>query len=62
MTIIDLKIDTNNNTLFIYFAVTIGCGGISRENCTFFDSPAGIGAGACAATICKNTPGICSVS
>ena len=43
-------------------SVTLGCGGVSRENCTYFDSPAAFGGGQCAATICKINDGICSVT
>ena len=40
----------------------MGCGGISSENCTYFDSPAGVTAGLCFASICRVNEDICSVS
>ena len=47
--------------VIFYKIVTLGCGGVSSENSTYFDSPAGVGAGQCAVTICKVNSDICKV-
>lgn len=46
---------------FFFKIVTLGCGGSSSENSTYFDAPAGVGAGHCAATICKVNSDVCKV-
>jgi len=40
---------------------TLGCGGQSSENSTYFENPAGVGAGQCTATICKVNSDICKL-
>jgi hypothetical protein len=44
-----------------HFPVTLGCGGTSSQNCTYFESSGTVGAGQCAATICKCSSDICQV-
>ena len=39
---------------------SVGCGGASSENCTYFEATS-VGDGECKATICKTNPGICQV-
>ncbi len=41
-------------------AVTIGCGGTSSQNCTYFDSN-NVMSGACTATICPCGNNICQI-
>ena len=43
-----------------YISVTIGCGGSTSENCTYFEY-AGSNSGACNARICKVNSGICQI-
>ena len=38
------------------------CGASFRENCTYFESPATVSAGACAFEVCRCQPGVCQVS
>ncbi len=40
--------------------VSVGCGGVSSENCTYFDV-GGAPNGACSATICPCSTGICQL-
>ncbi len=43
-------------------SVSVGCGEMSSENCTYFNSEAVVQAGACRATICPCGSDICQAS
>ena len=45
-----------------FILVTLGCGGKSSQNCTYFESSTAPGAGACGITICECSTDICQVS
>ena len=45
---------------FYKFSVTLGCGGSSSENCTYFEVT-GANDGACSAQICKISSDVCQV-
>ena len=47
-------------TVFHLYAVSVNCGGMSSENCTYFDSDTTM-AGGCQATICPCNDNICQV-
>ncbi len=49
------------NVIFIYIPVTLTCGEVSSENCTYFESSSPV-AGACTVTICPCNNDICQVS
>ena len=53
--------DTFSRPSFIWSAVSLGCGGMSSENCTYFTSGTGISAGQCRLTICRCDSNICQV-
>ncbi len=44
------------------YPVSGTCGASFRENCTYFESPATVSAGACAFEVCRCQPGVCQVS
>ncbi len=60
-----LKIFSNkvnyNSMLNPNFAVTLNCGGMTNENCTYFNSET-IQAGSCKATVCPCNDNICQVT
>jgi hypothetical protein len=43
------------------FSVQIGCGGVARQNCTFFTSSTSVAAGSCGIKVCKCSSDICQV-
>ena len=45
----------------IFFTVTLGCGGNSNQNCTYFESSGTASAGACVAKICPCNSNVCQV-
>ena len=45
-----------------FILVTIGCGGSSSENCTYFEVSSLTTTGACSGKICKLSSDICQVS
>ena len=53
--------DKNTWIELFYFTVTVGCGGSSSENCTYFEVT-GANNGPCVAQICKANSNICQVS
>ena len=53
--------DKNTWIELFYFTVTVGCGGSSSENCTYFEVT-GATNGPCVASICKADSNICQVS
>ena len=44
-----------------FFSVTLGCGSITTENCTYFESATTVNTGACRAKICKADSNICQI-
>ena len=44
------------------FSVQIGCGGVARQNCTFFTSSTSVAAGSCGIKVCKCSSDICQVT
>ncbi len=48
------------NRLFKFILVTLNCGGVSNENCTYFDS-SGPMAGGCSAKVCPCGDNICQM-
>ncbi len=47
--------------ILLHFTASLTCGGMSSENCTYFNSDTAAMAGACTATICPCGDNICQV-